>query len=301
MTGPIRFVPAPARAHALVALSYAVALGAAWATVALVPAGWDPIARLALADLAATVAIFAFSRAFDNSSFYDAYWSLAPMAIALHLAVGPGATGDAARRVLVVGLVWAWGLRLTWNWIRTWEGLHQEDWRYVHFRRPWGRAYWAGSFGAFHLFPTVMTFLGVLPLFSASTSRAPLGALDLAAAAVTLAAITIEAVSDRHLRVFREAQRARGGEGAICDAGLWRWSRHPNYFGECTFWLGLWIFGVATAPERALWTAAGFVGIVVMFVTGTIPMMERRSLERRPGFAEHQRRVSMLVPWFRRS
>jgi len=260
----------------------------------------QPIVRVAIADVVATVVVFAFSRAFDNSSFYDAYWTIAPMVIAPYLAFGPHATeGISVRKWLAIAVVFAWGLRLTWNWVLGWKGLAHEDWRYLHFRPKWGGVYWPLSFLAFHLFPTVCTFLGCLPLFVIMSSSAPLRVLDLIGITIAAGGALIEAVADAQLRAYRAACESTGTSGGICEVGLWRYSRHPNYFGECSFWFGLWILGVASAPSAAAWTASGVVLIVALFVFGTIPMMERRSLERRSEFAEHRRKVSMFVPWFR--
>jgi steroid 5-alpha reductase family enzyme len=162
----------------------------------------------------------------------------------------------------------------------------------VEFRQKTGKAYWLVSLSALHLFPTVMVLLGCLPLHAALAAPAtPFGLLDVVAVVVTLAAIVIEALADEQLRAFRRSKRA---DGDICTVGLWSWSRHPNYFGEMSFWFGLWLFGVANGAPW--WGALGWVAMVVMFVGATIPMAEKRSLARRPHYADHQKRVSMVLP-----
>jgi steroid 5-alpha reductase family enzyme len=288
------FVPnRPWRDFAVVTLAYLVGFVVAGAVVNALPAEWHPIAVFALADVAATVAVFAFSFANDNTSFYDPYWSVAPVVIAVWLALGPGAArGLDARQVAVLALVTLYGMRLTFNWARGWAGIRHEDWRYVEFRQKTGKAYWLVSLSALHLFPTVMVLLGCLPLHAALVAPAtPFGLLDVVAVVVTLAAIVIEALADEQLRAFRRSKRA---DGDICTVGLWSWSRHPNYFGEMSFWFGLWLFGVANGAPW--WAALGWVAMVVMFVGATIPMAEKRSLSRRPHYADHQKRVSMVLP-----
>ena len=275
--------------------AYIAALLGAWLTLRLVP-DWSLIARVALADFVATVIVFAFSRGVDNSSMYDPYWSLAPMAIAPYLALGPFLQeGISVRKWCLILVVWLWGARLTFNWLRGWRGLDHEDWRYVDLRAT-GRAYWAVSFLGIHLFPTICTFAGCLALFPAMSASTPMGWLDAVGLAVALAALVIEAVADRQLFDHRQSANAK----AICEVGLWRWSRHPNYFGECSFWVGLWLVGVSAAPD-AWWTVSGPVIMFALFLFISIPMAEKRALARRPDFAEHQRRVSRLVPWFRSS
>jgi steroid 5-alpha reductase family enzyme len=202
-----------------------------------------------------------------------------------------------AREGLVEVRVWvvliaviAWGGRLTFNWARGWQGLGHEDWRYVDIRQKTGRLYWAASFLAVHLFPSVLTFLGSLPLAAALTSSEPLGNLDLLATAITFGAIAIETAADEQLHAHRSSDAKHA-----CDVGLWKYSRHPNYFGEILFWVGLWLFGLAAGAP--VWTVIGPVAMLALFVFASIPMAEKRALSRRPDFAEKVARVSMLVPW----
>lgn len=286
-----------ARSFVWITVAYIVALAAAWAAARAVGPAVHPLWAVAAADAAGTAAVFLFSVAFDNTSVYDPYWSVAPMAIAPYLALRPeSAAGSPARQILICTLVSLWGLRLTWNWARGFSGLGHEDWRYVDVRRSSGRAYWLASFAGLHSFPTVLVYLGCLPLFFAMTSPRPLGPLDALAAAVTLGALVVEAVADEQLRRFRREGR---GAGAIMNVGLWAHCRHPNYLGEVGFWWGLLLFALATWPAP-LWAGTGALAITLLFVFASIPMLDRRSLARRPAYAEHMKRVPALVPWFPR-
>jgi steroid 5-alpha reductase family enzyme len=166
----------------------------------------------------------------------------------------------------------------------------------VNVRGSTGRAYWLASFFGLQLFPTILVYLGCFPLMVALSSPRPLGFGDGIAAAITLAAVLIETVADEQLRAFR---REKKGRGQIMDRGLWAFSRHPNYFGEVLFWWGLFAFALACDPG-ALWTGVGALAITVLFVFASIPMLDRRSLASRPEYADHMKRVSALVPWFRR-
>ena len=282
------------RAFAWVILSYVVALALA-GVVARWGAPWVPGGSFGLvlaADVVATCVVFAFSVAFDNSSFYDAYWSVAPIAIAPWLlTLGPGANRE--RQVLVVGLIVAWGVRLTWNWARGWTGLGHEDWRYRDIRDKTKKAYWPASFLGIHLFPTVLVYLGCLPLWTSLVdSPAPLGPLDALAAIVTAGAIVIEATADNQLRRF---VLSRPAAGTLMSEGLWRYSRHPNYFGELSFWWGLSLFGFA-AGGMPWWGFSGALAMTGLFVFVSGPLLDRRSTARRPGYAEHMKRTSMLIP-----
>jgi steroid 5-alpha reductase family enzyme len=276
-----------------VALAYAMA-GVTALGVAATLSAEHPVVLSAWADAAATVAVFAFSLAFRNSSFYDAYWSVAPVPIALYWALGAGAEQAAPlRQVLVLALVLAWSARLTYNWWRGWGGLDHEDWRYVAIRESSGSAYWPVSFLGIHMVPTAIVFLGCLPLWPAlATGAGSFSALDGVAALVTGGAIWIEARADRELFSFR---RSGPAPDAILSSGVWSWSRHPNYLGEMGFWWGLWLFAMAASPTY-WWTAIGPLTITLMFRTISLPMIEKRMLERRPHYAELIERSSMVIP-----
>lgn len=275
--------------------AYTTALCAAAASVWTLDAGSDILTAL-IADCIATVVIFAFSFAFNNSSMYDPYWSVAPLPIILFWAY-PFTGGLSIRQVVVIVLVAAWGARLTHNWYRQWKGLSHEDWRYMNFRGPSRSGYWAISFFGIHLFPTLMVFAGCLSLYPVMTSAGSgIAALDIVAAFVTGGAIITEAVADNQLRAFVASRPPRE---SIMSAGLWAYSRHPNYFGEVSFWWGLFLFSLS-ADASYWWTIAGPFAMTAMFLFISIPMMEKRMLASRPGFAARQRTVSALVPWFRK-
>jgi steroid 5-alpha reductase family enzyme len=287
--------PSRSRSFLWILAAYAAGFAAAAATARWIVPGAPTLTLVAWADLAATVAVFLFSAAANNSSVYDPYWSVAPLVIAPWIAARPEAAGaPTARQILVVGLVYAWGLRLTYHWTRNFAGLAHEDWRYVDIRKKVGRLYWLASFAGLHLFPTIQVYMGCLPLLPALTSTRPLGPLDAVATLVTLGAVVIEAVADEQLRAFRLRKDKDPDE--IMATGLWSWSRHPNYFGEVSFWWGLFLFGLAGDPG-AIWTGAGAVSITLMFALFSIPALDKRSAARRPAYAEHMKRVSAIVPW----
>lgn len=283
------------RGLVIVTFVYLCAALAAFAVVRWLPAGLHPLWVAAIADVVATLVVFGWSLAHDNSSMYDPYWSVAPLLLAPWLSWLPEAADAVGlRQALVIACVYAWGLRLTYNWARGWHGMRHEDWRYVDLRRSMGRLYWPVSLLGLHLMPTVMVFLGCLSLWPALViGTAPLSWLDGAGALVCAVAIGCQALADRQLHEFRSSNPP---PGTILDHGLWSWSRHPNYFGEVTQWWGLFLFGLAAAPGT-WWPITGAVAITLLFVFVSIPLIERRMHARRTGWADHCRRVSALVPW----
>ena len=281
------------RSLVIVTIAYAVAIGvgAAWL-------GWGPeTGRLWLdtliADLLATVVIFAFSRAYRNSSFYDAYWSVIPPLLLFYWwsQAGPGV--DRQRCWLVAIVVVLWAIRLTANWLYAFPGLHHEDWRYPMFKEQAGRFEFGADLVAIHLIPTCQVFLGMVPVYVAVTRPGPgLPWLAWVAFAIGIAAVALELVADVQMHRFVKDRRP----GEAMDRGVWSWSRHPNYFGEFGFWFAMALFGVAAAPMDWWWLVIGAVAILAMFLGASIPMMEKRSLERRPSYQDVVDRVPRFVP-----
>jgi steroid 5-alpha reductase family enzyme len=277
---------------ATVTVAYMVALFLGGSSLYLLDYGH--LLNIFIADLVATGVIFAFSRSYGNSSFYDAYWSVIPPLIALFwLAVGDSQVST-LREVLVLGLILYWATRLTLNWAVYWEGMHHEDWRYALLRERSPNMAVLTDFFGIHLFPTLQVFAGMLPIYAVyCLGDTAFNWLDVLAAVVTFSAVTLQLVSDRQLHRFI-AQRQ---EGEQLHTGLWAWSRHPNYCGELGFWLGLLLFGLAAYPTGWWWMILGVVLMTLMFLFASIPMMEKRSLERRPEYQQIIDSTSMLIPW----
>ncbi|GIF77885.1 DUF1295 domain-containing protein [Asanoa siamensis] len=279
----------------VVVVAYLLALGAAWGVVIAAPPSWHPLLTAFVADLVATLLVFALSMVFDNASLYDPYWSVAPPVVAAWWVAVSG-TGDGLRQAVVLLLIVVWAVRLTGNWAYGWRGLHQVDWRYDQLRATRGRVpWWVVNLGGIQLMPTLVVYLGLLSVWPALAGSRPFGWLDVVATAVTAGAIALEAMADLQLHRFAAAAENRG---RILATGVWRRTRHPNYLGEIALWWGLWLFGLAAAPTW-WWTLVGPVAMVVLFKAASIPLMDRRSLARRGGYADHMREVPALLPRLR--
>ncbi len=255
-----------------------------------------PLLAIGFADFVATLVIFVFSFFFKNSSIYDPYWSIIPILIAFYfMLISP--EGNGTRQLVILLLVLFWGIRLTLNWARGWPGLHHQDWRYDDLSIKTGKFYWLVSFTGIHLLPTLLVFLGCIPILAAMQSSAPFGLLDFLAALVTFIAVVIELVADEQLKVFKKKKQ---DQSAVARNGLWAYSRHPNYFGEVLFWVGLFAFAIFLSPIANAWTALGALAMILLFVFISIPMMDKRGLSRKPGYAQYIKEVSGFLPWFKK-
>jgi steroid 5-alpha reductase family enzyme len=275
----------------MIILAYFAAITVGFLTLWLT-SSLHPLISMLLADVAATMVIFLFSIILDNSSAYDPYWSVIPPLIALgYWALNPVLDPVKAMLMLVVIL---WAIRLTANWARSWPGLIHEDWRYVEFRQRFGRMYWLVSLGGIHMFPTAIVFLGMLPTFY--VFQAPytsFNVITLIASAVGIIAVLIELVADEQMRYFRKKNPKN-----TVSSGLWRYSRHPNYFGEVLFWVSMYLFSIQIGITN-WWNLAAPLSMLFMFLFVSIPWMDRRQLKRRgESFQAYYNSTSAFFPWF---
>lgn len=275
-----------------VGISYVLAFGAGAAWFAWGPeTAWLWLDGL-IANLIATLVLFAASRVHHNSSFYDPFWSVLPPLLMLSWWIESGTPANDPRSRLVMAVILFWAIRLTGNWIYAFPGLHHEDWRYPMLRDKAGKAEAVVDLIGIHIFPTVQVFLGMLPVYVVVTRPGrDLGWLDALAVLIGVGAVVLEFVADLQMHRFIRTRQP----GQVMDQGLWSWSRHPNYFGELSFWLSLAVFGLAAAPD-VWWVFVGAAAMYAMFQGASIPMMEQRSLERRPSYADVIARVPRFVP-----
>lgn len=257
----------------IVVLIYALAFMVAfWGVLELrIP---SPLWQMVYANLIATVIIYFFSKFMDNSGLYDPYWSTAPIMTSFYWLLPSIFIGKVSvYQWLIFALILIWGLRLTLNWMLRWKGFQDEDWRYVTIRNKTKNWYWPVSLVGIHLMPTVLIFIGMLPLyFVFSYHLEPRMWLFVPAVLVLIIAIGMESIADFQLLKFRDANKDKN---TLLRTGLWGIMRHPNYVGEILFWWGIYLYAIAFFPVLwRLFLGPGLITILFYFVS--IPMMNNR-------------------------
>jgi steroid 5-alpha reductase family enzyme len=205
-------------------------------------------------------------------------------------------TGDPIRRTILALLVGLWSVRLT-LYITQRAIAPGEDGRYAALRASWGASATAKFFLFFQMQGALVAILS-LPFIAVAVNSRPFGsALDLLAILLSLVSVVGETTADRQLARFRNNPNNRG---LVCEYGLWRYSRHPNYFFEWFHWLAY----IPLAYGSDLFIISPLSAIMMLFlilkVTG-IPPTEARALESRgDAYRRYQQQVSAFVPWFRK-
>jgi steroid 5-alpha reductase family enzyme len=249
------------------------------------------LAATAAWALGAMVALWAVSLRLRDASIVDVWWGPGFAAIA---ALGFALTGGGhPRRALLLALACVWGLRLGGYllWRNAGKG---EDRRYRAMRRHWGARFPWVSLGTVFLLQGALMWVVSLPLQLGMARPGPPGLGLLDALGVTLFAVGLafETVGDLQLARFK-ADPANAGR--VMDRGLWRTTRHPNYFGDFLVWWGLFAVALAT-PLGALSVVGPAVMTFLLLRVSGVALLERSIGERRPGYAEYRRRTSAFFP-----
>jgi steroid 5-alpha reductase family enzyme len=237
--------------------------------------------------------IFLFALWLEDNSIVDVAYGLAFVLIGWVglLLLGNGHT----RQWLIVVLVTAWGARLAIHLFLKKQGKG-EDFRYRQWREEWGDTFvWRSFLQVFMLQGTVI-FLIALPVqLVINEPGGSIGSLDRIGILIWLIGFGFEAVGDWRLLRFKKSP---GNQGKIIQHGLWRYTRHPNYFGEAVLWWG--IFLIALNAGYGMWAVISpvLIGFLLLKVSG-IPMLEKK-YENDPDFIAYKARTNAFFPWFPR-
>lgn len=195
------------------------------------------------------------------------------------------------RGLLVGVLASIWGLRLAWH-IHSRNLGKVEDYRYLAWRKEWGKWFYVRSYLQVYLLQGFLLFLIVLPVLTINKSPgSSLGWLDIVGVAVWLFGFYFEAVGDAQLAQFIKNPV---NKGKLMQSGLRAYTRHPNYFGEVTLWWGIYI--ISLGNTRSSFTIVGplTITILILFVSG-IPLLEKKYAAR-PDFESYKKRTSVFFP-----
>jgi steroid 5-alpha reductase family enzyme len=223
-------------------------------------------------------------------SIVDSLWSILFLAAAIVYAHQIGG----ARAQLMLALVTVWSLRLfIYLTVRNWG--EPEDYRYQKIRANNQPNFAFKSLYIVFLLQGLLAWIVSLPLLAATGGAQSIGVLDYLGAAVVLFGVIFEAVADNQLARFK---RDPSNRGKVLDTGLWRYSRHPNYFGECCVWWGFYLFALAAG---GWWSIVGplLMTVLLLKVSG-VAMLERDIGKRRPEYQRYIETTNAFIPGPRR-
>jgi steroid 5-alpha reductase family enzyme len=245
--------------------------------------------------LTASTLVWIISVRLEDASIADICWGLGFVLLAwLYCVLSPAMT---PRSWLVAVLITLWGARLSWHIFRRHHG-NGEDPRYQAMRALHGQAFWWRSlFTVFWLQGAILWFVA-LPLLAAVRAAHPAALTAVDGLGVLLFAVgfSFEVVGDRQLRRFRADPSNRGH---VLDRGLWRYTRHPNYFGDAVLWCGLYAIAAATPHGWLTVLSPALMTFLLMRVSG-VTLLEQGLKASKPGYHAYIARTPAFFPWFPR-
>ena len=271
----------------IIGIIYLVAILLGYFVFRMLNKGPHELVALFLADVVATVVVWGFGIFYKNVSVYDPYWSVAPPVMFTVWAFYKSTFTLPV--VLLLIAVWYWGIRLTGNWAYTFKGLAHEDWRYTRYREtqlPF--IFQIINFFGLNMMPTVLVFAVMLPGFGLFESTETANMSTWLGFAICISAASLQLIADTQIHRFRETH-----PGQYCDVGFWKHGRHPNYLGEISMWWGVWTMYASIYGFD--WLIIAPIAMTALFLFISIPMMERRQLQNKPGYAEYREKTRMLI------
>lgn len=243
------------------------------------------------AILTMMVLLWLWSLIIKNSSIVDIFWGLGFVLITWFIFTV--SQGYLPRKQLVATLVTIWGVRLALHiGIRNWG--KREDFRYAKWREENGPRWWWFSFFQVFLLQGVLMWILSAPLIVAQTSGFPaiLTPLDMIGVSIWIVGFLLEAIGDLQLMLFKSNPSNRG---KLLTSGLWKYTRHPNYFGEAVIWWGYYAIALASG---GWWTIFSPILMTYLLLKVSGVAMLERTMKTKPGYEEYMRRTNAFIPCF---
>jgi steroid 5-alpha reductase family enzyme len=256
----------------------------------------QPVAINAATLVIAFVVLWLIAIRIRDVSFVDAWWALGMTGLALSTFVRTGP--PTPHRIALTALCVAWGVRLGLHLLRRWR-REGPDRRYVellaHAKDARGWGFPLGALVFVFALQAPLQFIVALPvqLGQLAPTPGPLGPLAWAGVAIGIAGFLFETVADLQLAAFK---RDPSTKGKVMDRGLWRYTRHPNYFGDACVWVGLYL--IAAEARFGVWSLPGPLLLIFLLTRWSgAPLVESHLRESRPGYGDYVRRTSAFLPW----
>ena len=226
-----------------------------------------------------------------NNSIVDMGWGIGFVLVAWFVFLR--SESQPLPQILMTLFVSIWGLRLFYHILKRNLGK-PEDFRYATWRKDWGKFVIPRAFLQVYMLQGVFMFLVSLAviLFPSQVSQVSLPVM-IVGACIWILGFFFEAVGDYQLKVFIANPDNRG---KIMQTGLWRFTRHPNYFGEATMWWGIFLIALSGGTSPIAIISPITITCLLLFVSG-IPLLEK-SMKTKPGFEEYASKTSIFIPWF---
>ena len=265
----------------------AIALGI-FLYVVLSDAGMNDYFAILIADVSATVLVWASGVVLRTASAYDPYWSLQTLVIYLSLLIKYN-NWHVGSVLLLIALT-LYSARLTMNFIIGFHSLDYVDWRYKMLKEKSGKFYQVVNLLGICMFPTLVVYSASLPVIAYSTIT-EFSMLDIIGLSVIVLGTLLEFIADTQMKAFVKIRKDRS---EVLDRGVWRYSRHPNYLGEISIWFGVALTLIISHFNYWYFFVGGVINLL-MFIFISIPMEERHFKDYKPDYEQYKKETHMLL------
>ena len=271
----------------LVVYACAIALGI-FLYVVLSDAGMNDYFAVLIADVSATVLVWASGVILRTASAYDPYWSLQTLVIYLCLLIKNN-NWHVGTILLLVALI-LYSARLTMNFIIGFHSLSYVDWRYRMLKEKSGKFYQVVNLFGICMFPTIVVYLATLPVIAYARVET-FSIIDIIGLAVIVIGTLLGFIADTQMKAFVKIRKDRS---EVLNRGIWKYSRHPNYLGEISIWFGV-ALTLILSHFNYWYFIVGAVVNLLMFIFISIPMEERHFKDYKPDYEQYKKETHMLL------
>ena len=246
--------------------------------------------NLLLCNIISTIVVWAFGLIYKTASVYDPYWSIQTVVIGLGLMIYYDNFN--LGNIIFLSVIGIWAIRLTYNFAVTFSDLSYIDWRYKQIKEKTGKLYQLVNLLGICMVPTLVVHFASLPLFEYIIKGYDFSLWSLIGIGIMLIGTGLELVSDINMHQF---QKTRTSRKQIINVGLWKYSRHPNYLGEITFWYGVALF-LIVPHISSHYFIIGAVLNTLLFLFISIPLAEKHVATYKENYSEYKKKTRMLLP-----
>ena len=250
----------------------------------------NDLLRMFLLSVTPMVIVYIFGLILDNTSIINPYWSIQTPILMMFLMIEYNAFSLGAVLYFMVFVLWA--LRLSINYVLVYTGLQYEDWRYKKIKERTGKVYFLVSFLFIFIMPTLVVFVSSLPMYLYILKGCRFELLQMIGLGVMLIATFYQTQADYEMHLFI---KNRSSNKTVYDSKLWKYSRHPNYFGEMVLWLGV-AFVFITAQSDMWYVVFCALPVILLHLFIAIPISEKHYLTYKIGYDIYKKNTHMLLP-----
>jgi len=244
-----------------------------------------------ISNVISTIIIWFIGVLINTASTYDPYWSVQTPVIFICLLIKYGNLN--VGNLIYLELILFWAIRLTYNYTKTFHDITYIDWRYNQIRESTGKFYQIVNLLGICLFPTIIVYAASIPSFLYVMDDLNLEYIQFIGFIIILASVLIEMKADIDIHEFKKIRSSRN---EIIRIGLWKYSRHPNYFGEICFWYGVAFVYIFCDFTKKWYYIFGAILNNALFLGISIPLAEKNLRKYKEGYDEYKKNTSMLIP-----